>query len=39
MRRWDYMVGWICAVQMEYTAACELLYEKYTQNSKRAVSL
>ena len=29
MRRQDYTVGWICAVQTEYVAACELLDEEH----------
>ena len=29
MNRQDYTVGWICAVQTEYVAACELLDEGY----------
>ena len=28
MRRQDYTVGWICAVQTEFVAACELLEEE-----------
>ena len=29
MRRQDYTVGWICAVQTEYVVACELLDEEH----------
>ena len=29
MRRQDYTVGWICAVQTEFVAACELLDEEH----------
>lgn len=29
MRRQDYTVEWICAVQTEYVAACELLDEEH----------
>ena len=29
MRCQDYTVGWICAVQTEYVAACELLDEEH----------
>lgn len=29
MRRQDYTVGWICAVQTEFVAACELVDEKH----------
>ncbi|CAF9942510.1 hypothetical protein IMSHALPRED_003854 [Imshaugia aleurites] len=32
MRRQDYTVGWICALQMEYVAAWELLEEEHSSS-------